>query len=404
MYYPFPHISNISDVLPAIAGRDEFVVAVKPEGYTVINYFVNFVDTFPRVLYDRHGEYLSEQDKFYAIRRECRGIKFDTATGNIICRPYHKFFNVNEKEETQIHEINLQSQHRVLAKLDGSMITPFMVQGEVRYGTKMGVTEVSGPVEEFARKHPFYSAWSRHLLAQNLTPIFEWTSRKQRIVIDYPEDRLVLTAVRNMITGEYIDFTDFDSFGPLISFKFPECNGEVPIVEHFDEISDLADFIETNRSASGIEGWVLRFHDGHCVKIKTDEYVKIHKAKEGLRFEKDVLELVMTEKLDDIKPYLSGAELENINRYESDVWRGLLDTAAFIETTFAEAKAKYGDDRKAFAVEFATKQPALLKPFYFDMFAGNDIKKSLIETVKHNTGTQTMVDSVRALFKATWIN
>ena len=41
MNYKFPYIKNISDVLPAIAGRDEFTVAEK-EGYTVINY--NVVD------------------------------------------------------------------------------------------------------------------------------------------------------------------------------------------------------------------------------------------------------------------------------------------------------------------------------------------------------------------------
>ena len=37
MNYEFPIIRNISDVLPAIHGRDEFVVAEK-EGYTVINF------------------------------------------------------------------------------------------------------------------------------------------------------------------------------------------------------------------------------------------------------------------------------------------------------------------------------------------------------------------------------
>ena len=49
MNYEFPHITNISDVLPAIEGRDEFVVAEK-EGYTVINYNVMMADTFPDVL------------------------------------------------------------------------------------------------------------------------------------------------------------------------------------------------------------------------------------------------------------------------------------------------------------------------------------------------------------------
>ena len=36
MNYEFPIINNISDVLPAIEGRDEFVVAVK-EGLSLIH-------------------------------------------------------------------------------------------------------------------------------------------------------------------------------------------------------------------------------------------------------------------------------------------------------------------------------------------------------------------------------
>ena len=48
MNYEFPIINKISDVLPAIEGRDEFVVAEK-EGYTVINYNVMMADTFPDV-------------------------------------------------------------------------------------------------------------------------------------------------------------------------------------------------------------------------------------------------------------------------------------------------------------------------------------------------------------------
>jgi hypothetical protein len=39
----------------------------------------------------------------------------------------------------------------------------------------------------------------------DMTPIFEWCSRNQRIVVDYPEDMLVLTAVRDNIEGVYIE-------------------------------------------------------------------------------------------------------------------------------------------------------------------------------------------------------
>ena len=136
-----------------------------------------------------------------AVRRECRGIIFDTATGDIIRRPFHKFFNVNERDETQDHRVDLSRPHAILEKLDGSMIAPFLVNGELIWGTKMGATDVAKPVEEFIKNNPQYLSFAEEAVHHGLTPIFEWCSRKQRIVLDYKEDQLVLTAMRNQITG-----------------------------------------------------------------------------------------------------------------------------------------------------------------------------------------------------------
>ena len=62
MDYQFPRIERLDDVLPAIEGRDEFIVAQREWG-TVVNYLVSMADTFPAV-----------DTPLDAIRRECRGI------------------------------------------------------------------------------------------------------------------------------------------------------------------------------------------------------------------------------------------------------------------------------------------------------------------------------------------
>lgn len=108
MFYDFPQINHISDVLPHIDGRDEFRVMEK-EGYTVITYAVAFEETFKWDDNDSVGS---------LIRRECRGISFNQ-DGVLISRPYNKFFNVGEREETQLNKINLYEPHIVLEKLDG---------------------------------------------------------------------------------------------------------------------------------------------------------------------------------------------------------------------------------------------------------------------------------------------
>src|ERR1043165_4434513 len=53
--------------------------------------------------------------------RECRGVTFDTATGRCIGRPFPKFFNVNERPDTQAGVIDWSKLAHVYEKRDGSL-------------------------------------------------------------------------------------------------------------------------------------------------------------------------------------------------------------------------------------------------------------------------------------------
>jgi len=194
MNYEFPVINNISQVLPLIADRKEFVVADRPEfGITVINYVVMMDTTFPRV---------TSNDE--AILRELRGIKFNTKTGNIICRPLQKFFNIGEKEETQLQELDFSQPHTVYTKVDGSMIVPFMTDDGIRFGTKMGITDVGLQAEKVVKENPNIMEFSKWCIENQISPIFEFTAPDNQIVIAYSKAELTLLAARHMITGEYL--------------------------------------------------------------------------------------------------------------------------------------------------------------------------------------------------------
>jgi RNA ligase len=193
MHYLFPKIRHISDVLPYVEGRDEFVVAERDFG-TVINYVVSMADTF-----DMTGP----DDVAGAMRRECRGLKF-ASNGEIAARPLHKFHNVGEREETQPHRVDLLQPHTIMEKLDGSMIHPMMINGYIRWMTKMGITEVAMQAESFIAKNTRYKDFAAWCISEQLTPVFEWCSPFNQIVLPYEEDQLTLLAVRHNITGEYL--------------------------------------------------------------------------------------------------------------------------------------------------------------------------------------------------------
>jgi RNA ligase len=393
MNYEFPIINNISDVLSAIEGRDEFVVAVK-EGYTVINYNVMMADTFPDVLNSsdlraNHDHY--EIENLHArLRRECRGIIFDTATGEIIRRPFHKFFNVNEREETQDRVVDLTRPHAILEKLDGSMIAPFIVNGEMIWGTKMGATDVAQPVEEFVKNNPQYEQLAMHLLPGKLTPIFEWCSRKQRIVMDYPEDQLVLTAVRHMNTGAYVSYN--------VMKYLTESLAGIPLVRQWDismqmDNKTMSSFVSYVRDLEDREGFVVRFDDGHMLKLKCDWYVQIHKAKEAILQDRNIVELILDNNLDDVKAHLPQEDRDRLTRFEIQFNLAVSDIVFMLDNDLNWLREQ-NIDRKTFALEYAEKYDQYMRALIFKNFdelnlvkywddVRNTIRKNLTKTVKY---------------------
>lgn len=196
MNYEFPKIEHINDVIPHIKNYSEFIISDKND-YKAINYVVSKQETFSSADI--------KNDIGAQIRRECRGLIFDK-NGKIVRRSYQKFFNINEKDETQSNKIDLTQNHIILEKLDGSMITPIYINDGFRFTTKMGITDTSINSEKWVLTKSNYIDFVNQVYFRNFTPIFEWCSRSNRIVIDYPEDRLVLTGIRNTLTGKYTSY------------------------------------------------------------------------------------------------------------------------------------------------------------------------------------------------------
>jgi RNA ligase len=385
MNYEFPTIRNISDVLPAIEGRDEFVVAVK-EGYTVINYNVMMADTFPDVLDSsdlraNHDHY--EIENLHArLRRECRGIIFDTATGEIIRRPFHKFFNVNEREETQDNVVDLSQFHTILEKLDGSMIAPFVVNDEMIWGTKMGATDVAKPVEKFIEDHPNYRQFAKFVIRRGYTPIFEWCSRKQRIVLDYKEDQLILTAMRDMTTGRYMSR---DIMINTADQYF------IPVVNAYAPRTDMRAFLEYVRDMEDVEGFVVRFSDGHMLKLKCHWYLQIHKAKEAILQDRNIVELILDDKLDDVKAHLPQEDRDRLTAFEGDfnaaLHRQIKAIAVIVDTL-----NKNQISRKDFALStMSSNMHSHTRPIVFKNFEGATQEKidADVRNTIHNNLTKT---------------
>ena len=374
--YEFRYIHTIDDILPYIEGKDEFRVIDKGT-YKVINYMVAFEDTFA--------------DPWVQYKCECRGLIFDK-DGILISRPYHKFFNVGEKPWTQIEKINMYESHVVLEKLDGSMIRPVVIDGKFRLASKAGITEISEQAEQFIRDKKHYTQFCTFCLDYAITPIFEWCSRKNRIVIDYPEDRLVLTALRWNDSGRYIPF---DQMREMAEIHNIDCVKALDSCDLAKQNIDL--FVKQVKEWEDSEGVVLRFDTGHMVKVKADDYIRRHKSRDLMAVERHVIDLVVNDNIDDVIPVLDDNDVKRLRTFQKSFWSNFDDTQKVIETMYEAGQDI--DDQKEFAVEFVQKKVVKqYQPYMYAARRGRDIRAMMQESIRSSLSSQTKVDDARWLW------
>ena len=384
MNYDFPEIKTIQDVLPHIEGCTEFRVMEK-DWYSVVNYMVSLEETF---------RWDSDDPVGSTVRRECRGLIFNRE-GELVSRPYHKFFNVGEKEETQLNKVNLYEPHVVLEKLDGSMIRPIPTPEGFRLATKAGVTDVAMNAEVFIADKPHYATFIRKCFQRNTTPIFEWCSRANRIVVDYPEDQLILTGIRDNDTGEYVQYEIMKSYATAWN---------IPVVQAVDglAVQNIDLFVKQVREWDDGEGIVLRFDTGHMVKVKADDYVLRHKSKDAINQEKNVIQTILEDAVDDLIPLLTPEDAERVKSFQNAFWVSVDDLASEMADLYNAGNLMY-PEKKDFAVEFVQKKILPIHaPIMYGMKAGKGAKNVIVDMISKSLSTQTKIDQNRWLWG--WLN
>lgn len=381
MRYKFPIIQTIDDVLPHL--DDNFHVT-KKDGYTVVGYHNSSIEVFPEVTSTILGADTSsglattwEYSRPAAIRRECRGLIFGE-DGKLISRRLHKFFNMGERLETL--EGNLEEKDQLVAyeKLDGSMITPLFLKTGLRWASKGGVTDVSMQAETWVVSHLHYERFARFCNLWDTTPIFEWCSRKQKIVVDHPEDRLVLLAIRKTETGAYVSYNEM--------YKWANDYGVEVVKQVIGSWHEVREALKDNTTDEGV---VLTYPDGHRVKVKTDWYVKLHRVKDECSRERDVLNLILMEKLDDIKPLLTPEDLDRVDNFQISIERSIKTTTNYLEIVWESVKEM---TKKDFACSEDGKhvQDVVHKSILFKMFDNPEakIKDLVLDKVRRIANTR----------------
>lgn len=230
---------------------------------------------------------------------ECRGITFDTRSGRVLSRPIHKFFNVGENDmssKKEFEELLTTHEHIIINKLDGSMVSPLLLDGDIVFKMKKSVFDKSHLTDSIKEECKYY-------LERNICPIFEYIGPTNKIVVDYDDEKLILIAMRNLITGEYLSRNLLEQ----TNFEVVDCYSDLRVLDRTD-----------------IEGVVVWFLDiNRFFKLKTKWYITRHKYVfcNGGSLEKTLKTAIMKNKIDDIIPHLIPDELVVLEKVYSDIYR-----------------------------------------------------------------------------------
>ena len=260
-----------------------------------------------------------------------------------------------------------------------SMIFPLYTREGTFLGTRAGVTDVSKLAFDYVLRFGLdYDKFIFSMMQANMCPIFEFCSRSNRVVIDYPEDMLVLTGIRSLETGRYCSYDFMKELGLLYG---------LPVVKKIKSISHSG-FESFKNSVSELqndEGVVMRFvNSGFMIKMKSTDYCIAHRALDSLSFDKDILKLFLTGQLDDIVPLISVDRKDRVMNFVNNFNHCLTLTNAAIMKAFNEVNS-VATDQKDFALRVMNSK---YKHFLFKLRNGKNLESELVDYAMKACSTQ----------------
>lgn len=200
-----------------------------------------------------------------SVKKECRGLIVSKHTGHILARRLHKFFNLNENNQTHSSDIDFNDVLSVSEKIDGTLVSPILLDNNqmIWASRKNRIYEV----EKFISTHYIkYNVFSLNYLIKQITPIFEWCDNL-RIpgMIHYMNKQLTLIALRDNINGNYYPISDII---------------DVPITIHhnINDINNMNEFIVSVQNSTNREGVVINMKSGEKYKLKSYWFVQMYQA------------------------------------------------------------------------------------------------------------------------------
>ncbi len=269
----------------------------------------------------------------------CRGLILD-ASGAIVSRPFPKFFNLEEKGPDWTPP---SDRFEVTQKLDGSLGIMYSADDGPMLATRGSFTsDQARHATAILRRRYNHLPWD----TRSFTYLFEIIYPANRIVVDYGQlDDLILLAVLDTQSGEEL----------ALPAWFPNH------VTRYDGLHDLAAL--KGLAEANAEGFVVRFTTGERVKVKFDEYVRLHRLVTGVTARSIWEILSHGGTLDELLERVPEEFEEWVKKTEADLRSRFAAIQEQCRTDFEQLSRN--ESRAAFAAEAKTR---LYPPILFAMY------------------------------------
>lgn len=286
------------------------------------------------------------------VVQEARGIIVDVRNCEVVCWPFRKFGNWNE---SYVDPIDWDSAV-VQEKIDGSIIKLYYYTGTWKWATNAVIFAENAMVNDEGRSFlnvimdaDNYKDIPFEQLDITKTYIFELVSPETTVVIPHQQAHLFHLSTRSSLDG-----TEFDD---SIGVERPRVYG---YGKSLDDYIQHVRTLNPDEANPTVEGFVVCDKDHHRIKIKSPEYLMVHKIVNcGNLSEDKLVEVVsnrdevvrgiimrnpeLKSRLDDVEKKIALLEKE-IEKYIAYV-RGLYEEVEHDRKAVAAAirKDKYAD-------------------------------------------------------------
>lgn len=294
------------------------------------------------------------------FERVSRGLILNTFTGEVVARPFDKFFNWGERGWTSLAKID-----HITEKMDGSLGIAYFWENEWYVATR---GSFDGYQAEWATGF-LRSEYNTKRLDPGYTYLFEIIFPENRIVVDYGKlSTLVLLAMRGRVSGNYLHYRDVDEHAEDLMFMRPK----VYTFKSVEAMIESCQMLSENE-----EGFVAWFTDGSMWKFKGAKYLELHKLITGLSWNRvhEALEKNDATLFDNLPDEF----LTEANKWKDDI----LDRYQQIEADALLAVQEAGYmPRKEAAQLFFTHYKDVAN-VAFSILDGKDTRKQIFKLIKY---------------------